>query len=476
MAKSPIRAGRKKLSVLAAQNGQSHVKPVKDRAALGKALRERCPRGSHAGWTAPKDRPDPIDLLIASSEGRVPHLVPIRYGRMLASPFAFFRGAATIMASDLSRTPDSGIRVQACGDCHLLNFGGFATAERKLNFDINDFDETAEAPWEWDIKRLAASFVIAGQSNGFSKSDCRESAEMVARSYRENMVAFAEMPVLEAWYSAMDLEEIVANLQDKERRRFLRKKLDEAVEESAHEKEFAKLAYESGGSGRIKDAPPLIYHLPEASATEFHSIVAESMRRYRESLAPERRPLFDRYEFADAAIKAVGVGSVGTYCGIVLMMSGNGDPLFLQFKEARTSVLEPYAGASPYEHRGQRVVVGQRLMQSASDMFLGWMTGAGEQARHFYVRQLRDVKFKPVVEIMSPGNLMDYAELCGKALARAHCRSGDAVVLSGYLGSGSVFEESLADFAVDYAAQNELDHAALKQAVRDGRVKATIEE
>lgn len=455
---------------------QSHLKGVKERMALGKALRDQCPRRSHAGWTPPTDRADPIELLIANSEGRLPRLVPIRYGRMLASPFAFYRGAAAIMAADLARTPKTGVNLQACGDCHLLNFGGFATAERKLIFDINDFDETSLAPWEWDVKRLAASFTIAGQSNRFDEPDCHESALLVSQSYREQMEAFAEMPVLDAWYSAIDLEEALEEHSDKEVRRFYRKKVQSAAEESDHEKEFAKLAYEAGETARIKDCPPLIFHVTELLGQDPQRVVLETLRRYRESLPPERRPLLDRFQFCDVAFKAVGVGSVGTLCGIVLLMSGNGDPLFLQFKEARSSVLEPYAGASGYEHHGQRVVIGQRLMQAASDLFLGWMTGAGVQARHFYMRQLRDVKIKPVVEIMSSTNLKDYARLCGRALARAHCRSGDPVMLSGYLGSSSAFDDSVADFAVAYAAQNERDHDSLKQAVRSGRVEAVLEE
>ena len=389
---------------------------------------------------------------------------------MMANPFAFYRGAAAIMASDLSHTPSTGLTVQACGDCHLVNFGGFATAERKIIFDINDFDETSIAPWEWDVKRLTASFVMAGRSNGFSAADCREAAWRVAQSYRTKLAEYSQQSVLDVWYDMIDFDYIIRNAPDKQARNFYLKKLDATAEQSAHEKEFAKLAFAAGETPRIVDHPPLIFHFNDLHEAEQRASAEASLADYWRSLPPERRVLLDRYTLADVAMKVVGVGSVGTFCGIALLMSGKGDPLFLQFKQARQSVLEPYAGVSPFKHSGQRVVVGQRLMQSASDMFLGWYTG--REGRQFYVRQLSDAKIKPVMEIMKLQNLLSYAGLCGWALARAHARSGDAAVLTGYLGTSSAFEDALADFSEAYADQNERDHAALVAAVRAGRIEA----
>ncbi len=377
---------------------QTHTLSQDERRALGRQARQQTPREQQADWSPRSDRANPVELLIASSQGRVEELIPIRYGRMLASPFAFYRGAAAIMAYDLAQTPNSGINVQACGDCHLLNFGGFATPERNIVFDINDFDETSIAPWEWDVKRLAASFVIAGQANNFKAKECRKAAWLAADSYREHLAEISELPTLTAWYEAIDLDEILNTAQDKETVRFYRKKLAGAMDASKREKEFAKLAHEGGYPARIIDQPPLIYHYGDMRDAEFRVGLEASYEGYKTSLTPELRLLLDRYQLDDAAFKAVGVGSVGTFCGIVLLMSGD-DPLFLQFKEARQSVLEPYAGPSPYAHYGQRVVAGQRLMQAASDMFLGWTTGQNIRKVPFYLRQLRDAKIKPVVEI-----------------------------------------------------------------------------
>ena len=454
---------------------QDHARSIVDRNAEGKAMRDNCSRAMQGVWEAPANRADSVELLIENSRGRQENLVPIRYGRMMASPFAFYRGAAAIMAYDLSSMPNSGLLVQACGDAHLLNFGGFATPERKLIFDINDFDETSVAPWEWDVKRLAASFIIAGQANGFSKKECRAAAWTAAQSYRLNMAQYAQMAVLEAWYDAIDLNRVIENMKDKEQKRFYQKKLASATAQSAREKEFARLAHSGGYPARIIDQPPLIYHPSEISDTAFRKLIEKTFAGYLETIPPERRLLLDRYELADIALKVVGVGSVGTFCGIVLLMSGYGDALFLQFKEARQSVLEPYAGSGPYPHAGERVVHGQRLMQAASDIFLGWMTGQGQDARQFYMRQLRDAKVKPVVEVMKASNLIGYATLCGHVLARAHARSADAVQLSGYMGKSESFEDALADFAAAYAVQNERDHAALVDAVRDGRIEARVE-
>jgi len=455
---------------------QTHTQRVEARITAGKRLRERTPRKSHAGWNPPENRPDPVDLLIENSQGRMEELIPIRYGRMAASPFAFYRGAAAIMASDLAHTPSTGSNIVICGDCHLLNFGGFATTERRLIFDINDFDEVSIAPWEWDVKRLTASFVIAGRANGLKETDSREAALLAAQGYRLRMAEYANMTILEAWYDSLDLNEIIANIENKQAKRFYTKKLQQATDKSAHEKEFAKLAFVSGDRPRIIDQPPLIFHMGDMRDEEIRTRVERAVIDYLASLSPERRVLLSRYQLEDVANKVVGVGSVGTFCGIALFTSGGGDSLFLQFKQARPSVLEPYTGATAFTHAGQRVVVGQRVMQAASDMFLGWYTGRGDFGHHFYVRQLRDAKIKPVVEIMGATELKNYANLCGRALARAHTRSGDAAVLSGYMGKSTSFEEALADFSAAYADQNERDHAALLDAIRAGRVDANMAE
>ena len=390
---------------------------------------------------------------------------------MMVSPFTFYRGAASIMAGDLARTPVTGVGVQACGDCHLLNFGGFATPERKVIFDINDFDETAIAPWEWDVKRLVASFVIAGRANRFRASVSREAAWWAARRYREQMAEYAEAPVLASWYAAIDLEALVATGTDRDFAPFTRRKVVQSTEAGTQHHELHKLTHEEGDQPRITDAPPLVYHIDDvAEHARYRRAVERSFAQYRATLAPSQRVLLDRYRIVDVAIKVVGVGSVGTECGVVLLMSGNGEPLFLQFKEAHHSVLEPYAGRSEFAHHGERVVVGQRIMQAASDVFLGWTNWP--DGRHMYLRQLSDVKIKPAVEIMKPINLCSYAKACGWALARAHARSGDAVMLSAYMGKGEAFEDAMASFAVAYADQNERDHAKLLAAIRSGRIVA----
>ncbi|MFZ2989245.1 DUF2252 domain-containing protein [Ideonella sp.] len=465
-------------SAFAQALAQSHGRPHPDRQREGKALREHCPRSRHGAWTLRDDRADPIDLLQANSEGREAALLPLRYGRMLASPFTFFRGAAAIMAHDLAATPDTRLPVVACGDAHLLNFGGFATPERRLVFDINDFDEVSAAPWEWDVKRLAASFAIAAQAYGCNDTEAREAAWWAARSYRLNMARYATLPVLQAYYEQIDLAKLVESGTDAELKKLHRKRLKKAQCDQAHVAEFAKLAVDASETPRIRDSPPLIFHDRDIQTNRHQRAEAEAMlARYRLSLAPERRVLLDRYRLADVALKVVGVGSVGTYCGIALMVSGGGDPLFLQFKEARASVLEAYAGRAPFAQHGQRVVFGQRLTQAASDVFLGWMKGTKDLAgRHFYVRQLRDAKVKVPVELMNPANLCNYAKACGWALARAHKRSGDAVRLSGYMGladGSAAFDDAVAEFALRYAVQNERDHAALKAAVRSGRIEAS---
>jgi uncharacterized protein (DUF2252 family) len=454
---------------------QTHIKRLDERMAKGKALREKVHRKSQAEWKMPADRPDPVDILVENSKGRMEELIPIRYGRMMASPFSFYRGAAAIMAYDLAHTPSTGLNLVADGDCHLVNFGGFATAERKVNFDLNDFDEVSVAPWEWDVKRLTASFVVAGRSNGFAPADCREAAWLAAQSYRQRMAEYAGLPVLQVWNDSFDFNTIVEGLADKEMKRFYTKKLAGATAHGAHEKEYAKLTFSAGDMPRILDQPPLIFHSEDRRDKEVLENIKKSLASYKKTLIPARQLLLDRFVIVDYAIKVVGVGSVGTVCGILLLMSGNGDPLFLQFKQARQSVLEPYCGASTAGHSGQRVVNGQRIMQAASDMFLGWGTGSGDQKLQFFIRQLSDAKIKPVIEIMKEANLKGYARLCGMALARAHARSADPAVLSGYMGNSTSFEDALADFSTAYADQNEKDHAALLAAIRVGRIEARTE-
>ena len=440
--------------------------------AAGKALRQKVPRKSHAGWKPHAGRLDPVDILIESSKGRIESLVPVRYGRMMQTPFTFYRGAAAIMAADLAHTPVTGVRVQACGDCHLLNFGGFATPERRIIFDINDFDETLPAPWEWDVKRLAASFVVAGRNNKLKKSECRDAAAMAVRGYRKRMAKLASMPALQVWYSSLDLKELVEMSEDPALRKRRRKAIQKAVDKSSAEVVYPKLVDHADGKPRIKDNPPLIFHTEEQKDPGWREAVRERVARYRASLPEERRLLLDRYRHVDAAMKVVGVGSVGTLCAVVLLLATDDDPLFLQVKEARVSVLEPYAGKSKYKSRGQRVVVGQRIMQAASDIFLGWVTD--QQGRHFYVRQLRDAKISPEVEMFGASRLIEYAKVCGWALADAHARSGQAGVLAGYMGKSDALDDAIADFAEAYADQNEQDHAALVKAVRSRRLKAIV--
>ncbi len=454
---------------------QTHTLQYKERYAKGKALRDVASRSTQKEWNPPSNRADPIDLLIENSKGRLEELLPIRYGRMMVSPFTFFRGAAAIMAYDLSHTPSTGLTLLADGDCHLLNFGGFATAERQIIFDINDFDEVSIAPWEWDVKRLAASFVVAGRTNGFDPADCKEAAWQAAQAYRLRMAEYTEMRTLQVWNDVFDLDTIIENIADKKTKRFYTKKLASATEQSAHEKEFAKLTFTAGDTPRIVDHPPLIFHYGDQRDKEYMKEAIATLRGYKKSVNLGVSVLLDRFEIVDVAYKVVGVGSVGTACGIVLLMSGQGDPLFLQFKQARQSVLEPYCGASPWKHAGQRVVIGQRAMQAAGDMFLGWTTGTGKARLQMYLRQLSDAKIKPVAEIMTPQMMNNYAGLCGRVLARAHARTVDPVVLTGYLGKSTAFEDALADFSVAYADQNERDHAALLDAIRSGRIEAQSE-
>jgi uncharacterized protein (DUF2252 family) len=445
-----------------------------DQLAMGKALRDKCPRTAHAAWKPRANRPDPVRLVLKADEGRLPELLPLRHGRMVLSPFTFYRGSALAMADDLSGTPSTGLRVQCGGDSHLVNFRGLATPERQVIFAINDLDETLPAPWEWDIKRLAASFVIACRDNGLSESDAKDAVLTCVRSYREHMAEFADMKVLELWYFAVEAEMLIASVKDAAIRRGAIKNLAKARESSTSEGLFPKLISDSGGSPIIKDQLPSIFHAKGHSPGEVHPIVRDALAGYRETLAPANRMLLDRYEIKDAAAKVVGVGSVGTLCWMALFMAGQGDPLILQVKEARPSVLEAYAGKSVFPNHGQRVVNGHRLMQPASDIFLGWTEG--RRGRHFYIRQLRDVKIKFPVETFDRTRMNIFADCCGYTLALSHARSGDPAVISGYLGKSDVFDKALAAFSVAYADQNEKDHAALSRAIHDGKVKAFIEE
>jgi uncharacterized protein (DUF2252 family) len=437
--------------------------------AEGKRLRDTVSRLSHGGWKKSAQRPDPIALLHSSDSERLPELVPVRYGRMLVSPFTYYRGAAHVMAADLATTPATGLRVQACGDCHLVNFGGFATPERNIVFDINDFDETLPAPWEWDIKRLAASFVLAARSIGLSDEDGRDAAIGAARSYRKRLAEYARMSPLEVWYARIDSEDYLDLVTDPSRKKQELKAIAKATEASGSELDYPRLADMVGGKAHIHDAPPLIFHPEQAREADFMATLETSYNAYRETLAEERRALLDRYQLVDAAIKVVGIGSVGRACWIGLFMSAGNDPLFLQIKEAGESVLEPYAGRSAYSHHGQRVVIGQRLMQPASDVFLGWVTGP--RGRQYYIRQLRDAKIKPLIETFDAEMLLVYAKACGWSLARSHAKGGDAGTISGYLGTKDRFDTAMGRFALAYADQAEADHAALKRAVRAGKIK-----
>jgi uncharacterized protein (DUF2252 family) len=453
-------------------NDENLFDPAASKAArfdTGVAVRKVTPRSSHQEWTPSENREDPVEILIKSSAGRIESLLPIRYSRMMESPFAFFRGAAAIMAADLANTPNSGIDLQLCGDCHLMNFGGFATPERKLVFDINDFDETFPGPWEWDVKRLAASFAIAGKWRKFSSKNCKEFAWNVADSYKRHMLEYSKLSALQIWYADIDLAELIEKGEDEDIKEFQQKRIKKAAEYTAHEKEFAKMTYQDGSRARIKDDPPLIFH-PSGEEGKRMMKEAETIhKRYLETLSDEKKVLLSRYKLHDLAIKVVGVGSVGTLCGISLLMSATGEPIFLQFKEARQSVLEANVKAKgKYSHQGERIVRGQKLMQSASDMFLGWTND--EQNKFFYIPQLRDAKVKPVLEIMKAKNMEDYAKACGWALARAHARTGDPSVLSGYIGNSNEFANAISRFSMAYADQNESDYNKMLAAIKEGRL------
>lgn len=449
---------------------QARFRSREERIQIGKSLRERLPRSVHAIWQPPAAGREPIEIIEASNRGRLQELIPIRYGRMLRSPFTFLRGSAALMAYDLATTPKTDLIVQACGDCHLLNFGFFATPERNLVFDINDFDETLPAPWEWDLKRLVVSFVIAGRDSDLSDQESKAAAIDCARSYREHLREYSRLSPLEVWYTRIGAEQAIEMSPD-EKTRKLREQMMTKARERIIEHLYPKIVTQTGGRNRFVDQPPILYHVNEP---DWETIVREGLEDYRQSLPEERRVLFDRYQLEDFALKVVGIGSVGTRCYIALLFSEDNHPLILQVKEACPSVLEPYTAKSQYENQGQRVVTGQRLMQSSSDIFLGWTRGRG--GKDFYLRQLRDMKFSLPIEGVSAVQLQRYADFCGWTLARAHAKSGDAATISGYLGKGDQFDLAMGEFAIAYAEQTERDHAALVDAVKTGRVEALVEE
>ena len=452
-----------------------------ERIAIGKAARVEVPRSEHAAWEPQRDRPSPVDLLAQQAQTRVPELVPIRYGRMLVSPFTFYRGAAYLMAADLAGMPRTDLSVQLCGDAHLSNFGIFAAPDRKLVFSINDFDETHPGPFEWDVKRLAASFAVAGRDRGYDDKQ-RESVNLaVGRSYREAMKRYAGMRNLDIWYTRVDVDDLLAELQ-REATAKQRKRADKNLAKARTKdslKAFAKLTEIVDGEPRIIADPPVVTPIedifPADRLDEFDAFLHGVIRSYRRTLAGDRRKLLEGYRYVHAARKVVGVGSVGTRAFIMLMLGRDGnDPLFLQIKEAEASVLEPFLGKSEFANHGQRVVEGQRLTQSASDIMLGFtkFEGVDGQIRDFYVRQLWDAKGSALVELMEPTFMRLYARVCGTELARAHARSGDAIAIASYLGGGDTFDRAIALFAESYANQNERDYRTLTQAVSAGQIKA----
>jgi uncharacterized protein (DUF2252 family) len=454
-----------------------------DRVAQGKDARAVAPLESHADFT-PSEMRDPVGLLLEQAKSRVPELVPVRHGRMLVSPFTFYRGAALPMAADLARTPASGLQVQLCGDAHLSNFGAFASPERQLVFDVNDFDETLPGPFEWDVKRLAASLAVAGRDNGFSGKDRRKIVLAAAGAYRTAMRGFAEQPFLEVWYAHLDIEQVIGEFRSQMKAK--RFKATEKLLAKAHTRDsmraLGKLTTVVDGRRRIISDPPMIVPVEglftDVQAAALYEEIRAVLGKYRRTLQSDRRHLLEQFTLIQAARKVVGVGSVGTRARILLMDACDGaEPLFLQAKEAQPSVLAAWCGRSQYARQGERVVAGQHLMQAESDIFLGWARVAGPDGvdRDFYVRQLKDWKFSAPIEQMIPSGMTVYARLCGWTLARAHARSGDRIALAAYLGGSGAFDQAVADFAETYADQNERDYAALQTAVKDGKAEATAD-
>jgi len=455
---------------------------VEERVARGNAARNECPRRGHGRWSPATSRPDPIALLEDQAATRVPELVPLRYGRMLVSPFTFYRGAALIMASDLAATPRSGLNAQLCGDAHLSNFGVFASPERQLMFDINDFDETLPGPWEWDVKRLAASFEIAGRDRGYAPSDRRTVVMSGVAEYRARMQQLAAARNLDVWYAHIEIsklfEALSSSVTKKQRKRAEANVAKARTRDSMQA--FSKLTHVVDGQRRIMADPPLVVPVEDLMTSEAdRSAIDEQFHRliqsYRRTLETDRRELLESFQYVHAARKVVGVGSVGTRAWILLLLGRDGqDPLFLQAKEAQESVLERFVGKSKYRNHGQRVVAGQRLMQAVSDIFLGWqhVTGFDGEERDFYIRQLRDWKGSADIESMVPSGMTAYSRICGATLARAHARSGDRIAIASYLGKSDGFDRAIADFAVSYADQNERDYEAVVRAVKSGRLEA----
>jgi uncharacterized protein (DUF2252 family) len=455
---------------------------VAERVARGKAARSEVPRSSHAVFEPVSRRPDPIKLLQRQAETRVPELVPIRYGRMLVSPFTFYRGAALIMASDLAATPRSGLTVQCCGDAHLSNFGVFASPERRLVFDLNDFDETLPGPWEWDVKRLAVSMLIAARDDNFSVKDQDQIVLDTVEEYRTSMAAFAGMKNLDVWYAHLDVERALQELGPQLKAKMVKRSQKTLAKARTKDSmsAFSKLTEVVNGETRIIAEPPLIVPIDDlaegAEREEMLDWLKELLGSYRDTLEHDRRVLLDQFRLEDFARKVVGVGSVGTRAWIGLMLGRDGrDPLFLQMKEAEASVLEQFLGPSEFENHGERVVTGQRLMQATSDIFLGWLhvgEGIDGKERDFYGRQLKDWKGSAEIERMVPAGMAQYGRLCGWTLARAHARSGDRIAIAAYLGKSASFDRAIVEFSHAYAEQNERDYRALEKAVETGKVVA----
>ncbi|HXX89739.1 MAG TPA: DUF2252 domain-containing protein [Acidimicrobiales bacterium] len=485
--KTQTKAAKKALSAQerAAQSARLKVEHI-DReqgTERGRAVRKAMPRSSHADWIPPSGRRSPVDILAEQATTREPDLIPIRHGRMMVSPFTFFRGAAAVMAADLAHTPTTGMRVQLCGDAHLLNFGGYASPERELIFDVNDFDETLPGSWEWDVKRLAASVDIAARQVGFTSQDRRAAVERTVRGYRTAMREFAAKTELDVWYAHLDAEGLAARVRAESGRK-ITPVLDAAFAKARTKdsmKAFAKLTSVVDGQLRITPDPPLVVPLRDlvdpALRPNYWEELQWIFRSYRRTLQGDRRHLLEQYRMVDMARKVVGVGSVGTRCWIILLMGrDDNDPLFIQVKEAQDSVLAPFAGKSKFNNQGQRVVEGQRLMQAASDIFLGWIRviGLDNNERDFYVRQLWDWKISVNPDNATPDTLGLYGEVCGWTLASGHARSGDRIAIASYLGGGPTFDVAVTDFAEAYAAQNERDYAIFTDAVKDGVLEATM--
>ena len=451
----------------------STLSPRDNRRARGEALRQAHPAENHAGWKAPANRKDPIEVLEESNEGRLTELIPMRYGRMMHSPFTFFRGAAALMAMDLASIKTPRIMVQACGDCHLLNFGAFATPERNIVFDINDFDETLPAPFEWDLKRLAVSFVLAARENELKPKFASAAAEAVVRAYREKVEELSHKSIMDIWYERLDWQSVIERTTDEVLQRKRMNRLKKELKRTIADYYFPKFAETSGGVIRFKDSPPTMYHLSGHEGKQLIKKTEAALELYKDSLQGAERRLVSRYKFQDVAIKVVGIGSVGTLCAVALMLAPDNEPLILQIKEARPSVLQNYVGKSTFENNGQRVVEGQRIIQSASDVFLGWTQF--EDGKHFYIRQLRDTKVKPDPELWDGPQMVEIAEVMGRVLARAHARSGDATYISSYLGNDTSFDKAMLDFALNYADQTERDHQLLVAAINSKRIDAVAE-